>query len=405
MSGAEDLEAIFDRFTNQKNPIFKNRDVMRHTYIPERLPHREEQYRTLAQVLGPVMANETPSNVFLHGKPGSGKTAVTKFVLKVLKDHCEKEKINMMFSYINCQLIDTSYRIFAHLAQDLGKNVPITGLPTDEVYFIFKEALDSKNTVLVVALDEIDLAVKKSPDIFYPLTRINSDLEHSKLSIIGITNDVHFKNRLDPRVKSSLTEQEIVFPPYTAPQLVDILVERAKEGFHEGVVDDAAIGLCAALAAQENGDARRALDLLRVAGELAERQGDKKVTEDHVRKAQEVIERNTVAEVLTTLPIQSKVVLSAIYRLSVENPKEEITTGLLYEEYCSICAKIGLEKLTQRRVGDLINELDMLGMVSSRVVSKGRYGRTKIVSLAVHAEEIRNALEKDYRMSSLLRHE
>ena len=402
MSGAEDLEAIFDRFSKQTNPIFKNRDVLRHTYVPDRLPHREEQYRTLAHVLAPVMANETPSNVFLHGKPGSGKTAVTKFVLNVLKKKAEKENINMMFSYINCQLIDTSYRIFAHLAQDLGKSVPITGLPTDEVFNLFKQALEEKKTMLVVALDEIDLAVRKSPDIFYPLTRINSDLKNSKLSIIGITNDVHFKNKLDPRVKSSLTEQEIVFPPYTAPQLVDILVERAKEGFHDNVVDDAAIGLCAALAAQENGDARRALDLLRVAGELAEREGASRVTEEHVRKALEVIERNTVAEVLTTLPIQSKVILLAIYNLSKEKITEEITTGTLYEEYCNVCSQIGLEKLTQRRVGDLVNELDMLGMVTSRVVSKGRYGRTKIVSLAVHAEEIKNALEKDYRLGTLL---
>ena len=402
MSDTEDLDAIFDKYLQKDNPIFKDRDVLRHTYIPNRLPHREEQYRALARILGPAVAKATPSNAFLYGKTGAGKTAVARFVLSVLKNKAEEQGINVKYAYINCQLIDTSYRVFAHLNDQLGKKVPITGLPTEEVYHIFKNTLEEQATVMIVVLDEVDLLLKKSWDALYTLTRMNSELQNSSLSLIGITNNTKFRDNLDPRIRSSLTEQAIVFPPYTAPQLVDILVERAAIGFNEGVVEDATIGLCAALAAQEHGDARRALDLLRVAGEIAERENAEKVTEEHVRKAQEVIEKNTVSEVLTTLPIQSKVVLDAIYNLSIENNAEDITTGSLYQEYSKICSLIGIEKLTQRRVGDLVNELDMLGMISTQVISKGRYGRTKVVTLSVNAEEIKEALKRDYRLGSLI---
>ena len=71
----------------------------------------------------------------------------------------------------------------------------------------------------MIVLDEIDKLVKKSgDDTLYNLTRINSDLKRSKVSIIGISNDLSFKDFLDPRVLSSLSEEEIVFPPYNAPQ-------------------------------------------------------------------------------------------------------------------------------------------------------------------------------------------
>ena len=148
----------------------------------------------------------------------------------------------------------------------------MTGWPTDQVYAELKNQLEAGGGVLVIVLDEIDKLVKKSgDDTLYNLTRINSDLKNSKVSIIGISNDLSFKDFLDPRVLSSLSEEEIVFPPYNAPQLVDILAQRSDAAFMKDAIAEGVIPLCSALAAQEHGDARRALDLLRISGELADR--------------------------------------------------------------------------------------------------------------------------------------
>jgi orc1/cdc6 family replication initiation protein len=250
-------------------------------------------------------------------------------------------------------------------------------------------------------LDEIDKLVKKSgDDTLYNLSRMNSELERTRISIIGISNDLKFTDFLDPRVKSSLGEEEIVFPPYDATQLQDILQYRADAAFVDKALTDDVIPLCAAFAAQEHGDARRALDLLRTAGELAERDTTDRVKERHVRKAQEKIELDRVVEVVQTLPQQSKIVLFAIISLE-KGDVPAINTGEVYNIYKQICKEIDTDALTQRRVTDLISELDMLGIVNAVVVSKGRYGRTKEISLSVPVEETEAVLLSDSRLGDV----
>ena len=148
----------------------------------------------------------------------------------------------------------------------------MTGWPTDQVYAEFRNALDEEKRVVVIMLDEVDKLVKKGDDVLYNLSRVNSDLLQTRLSLIGISNDLKFTEFLDPRVKSSLGEDEIIFPPYNAEQIRDILEQRAGIAFRPGMLTEEVIPLCSAFAAQEHGDARRALDLLRISGELAERE-------------------------------------------------------------------------------------------------------------------------------------
>jgi cell division control protein 6 len=276
----------------------------------------------------------------------------------------------------------------------------MTGWPTDRVYDAFFEAVDTRERVVVVMLDEIDKLVEKSgDDTLYNLSRMNSDLDNARVSIIGISNDVQFTELLDPRVRSSLGEEDIVFPPYNANQLRDILEQRSEIAFEDDVLSNDVIPLCAAFAAKEHGDARRALDLLRAAGEVAERSKADRVVEKHVREAQERIELNRIVEVVRTLPAQSKVVLYSIIVLARDTPK--MNTGEVYNTYKRVCAEINMDALTQRRVTDLISELDMLGVVNSVVVSKGRYGRTREISLSVPREETKTVILEDSRLAAL----
>jgi len=200
---------------------------------------------------------------------------------------------------------------------------------------------------------------------------------------------------------SSLSEEEIVFQPYKADELLDILCERAKLAFNDGMLLEGALGLCAALAAAEHGDARRALDLLRVAGELAERERAKNVSEGHIRLAEKRIEHDRVFEAIKNLPSHSKSVLCSVYLLSKTGVRR-IVTGEIYEIYCELCEQIGMAPLTQRRVSDLINELDSLGLLNTQVVSMGRYGRTKKIRLSIPSSLFKNVFIDDDRFSRLL---
>ncbi|MDH5816088.1 MAG: ORC1-type DNA replication protein [Candidatus Nezhaarchaeota archaeon] len=395
------IDEIIYRMLSAK--IFKDREKLRPDYVPENLPHREAEINKLAEILAPAVRGVRPSNIFIYGLPGTGKTAVTKYVLRKIEAYAKNHSqgVKLKVAYINCRNENTSYRVLFNLCNYLNEKVPFTGLSTAELFRRFIKALDKERNLLFVVLDEVDFLVKVSgDDVLYKLTRVNTDLHNAKVSIIGITNDLKFIEYLDPRVKSTLGEEELVFRPYTTEELTDILAERAKQAFYEGVLDEAVIPLCASLAAREHGDARRALDLLRVAGEIAEREGSSKVLEDHVRKAYKEIEKDRAVEVIKSMPLHTKLITVAVYL--VKRRKSEATTGEIYETYRGLCKKLLIDELTQRRVSDIINELDMLGIVNAKVVSKGRYGRTKIVNLAISEKALVEGLKNDLRLSSLL---
>jgi cell division control protein 6 len=304
--------------------------------------------------------------------------------------------------YVNCRIAGTEYRVLSSLCNALDVKVPFTGLALGEVFDRFKEGLDQQRKIFIVILDEIDALIKERGDtLLYELTRINETLSHGRTAIIGISNDLRFKEFLDPRVLSSLSEEEIVFRPYDAAELQDILWRRAQLAFSEGALLNSAIALCAALAAAEHGDARRALDLLRVAGELAEREGKSYVSEDNVRQAERRVEHDRIIEVLENLPLHSKLVLCSVYLLGKTKLSYTIT-GDIYGIYCELCDLSGLSSLTQRRVSGLISELDMIGLLNARVVSMGRHGRTKKIRLGIGRSLVRKVFTNNDRFRELL---
>ena len=392
----------------ESKSIFKNRDVLRSTYIPDYLPHRDNEVDALLKILIVALRGDTPSNILIYGKTGTGKTAVTTHVGTEIEKVGAEREIPCQVVYTNCEVIDTQYRLLANLARHFGKKIPMTGWPTDQVYTEFKKALDCKERVVIIILDEIDKLTKKGDDVLYNLSRINATLEHAKVSLVGISNNLKFTEFLDPRVRSSLGEEELVFPPYNADQLSDILQQRAEMAFGSEILDTNVISLCAALAAREHGDARKALDLLRISSELAERDRSKKVQEIHVRRAQSKIESDRFAEVIRTLPTQSKLVLYSIVLLDRSpelirgSGKRIMSTGEVYRIYKRVCDMIDLDVLTQRRITELITELDMLGIVNAIVVNRGRYGMTKEISLDAPPDHIHHVLSDDVRLYPLV---
>ena len=399
----DELDDLFDTFLERQS-IFEDKEVLLLRYFPSKIPHRSEQIKKIGSILAPALRNNKPSNIFIYGKTGTGKTLCTQYTLNKLKEKAESAGTKIRFAYLNCKLkkvADTEYRVIAGLAKALGEKVPITGLPTDEVYNIFINKIDETDQIIIIVLDEIDRLIKKTGDeILYSLIRLNSELKNAKLCLIGISNDVRFIEDIDPRVKSSLGEEEIIFPPYNALELKDILEERSKKAFRKDTIDNAVLAKCAAYAAKEHGDARRALDLLRVAGEVADREGNDIVLMEHIKLAEEKIEINRISELVKTLPNQSKLIIYSIFKL-IEKTNTKLETGEIYEKYKDMCNTNGTSILTQRRISDLISELDMLGLINARLISKGRHGRTREIYSTI-PNDLSNKLKDEIKYELML---
>jgi len=375
---SDPLDIILSNALSGKT-LFKDRNILRSDYVPDNLPYRQDQITTIGQILSPILQDSKPSNLLLYGKTGSGKTAVAKYVLERFQKATIKYGRQISLAYSNARLAGSEYRVLVDLGQSLSLKIPFTGLPLSEVLQRIFNQISQLNLKTIFVLDEIDFLGKHSyDDILYSLTRSNEHLGGGLLTLIGISNDLNFKTFLDPRVLSSLNEEEVLFPPYTVDQLRDILSERVSLAFNKGAVHISTSNLCAALAGSEHGDARRAVDLLRVAGEVAEREAATKVEDKHVRIASQKIDQDRILNAVKTLPLHEKVVLASVSLLSSMS-----TTGEVFDKYQSLAKRISLDPLTQRRVSGLLSELDVQGLINANIINHGRHGRTKRITSLV----------------------
>ena len=391
------IKNLFDEILKLGN-IFKNRDMLKSSYVPDFLPHRDEEIKALAVMLRPALNFETPFNILISGKPGTGKTAATKLISRLFS-----EKSKIIFVYQNAQIVNTQYRVLQNIAENLNEKLPFTGLPTDEVYKKTIKLIDKNRCNLVVTIDEADKL--KNDDVLYTLSRINENLQNSKVSLILVVNNINFIKFSDARIKSSLNLENLLFKPYDANEIIDILQSRAAMALQPNVLDDDVIPFCSALAAQDHGDARKALDLFLMSAELAERCKSNKITTKHVISAYNILEGDKLKEVVSSLTSQSKLVLYSILRIDSINMKKKvsrrITTGEVYNMYDILSKKAGMKVLTQRRVADLITEIESCGIIAARVISKGRGGRTRGIKIASSSKVIMKILKEDDFISSL----
>ena len=389
----------FDKFDRQNNILKGDLSTLTSSHIPENFPHRDRQIGLMVESLSSIIRDSRPSNLLLYGKTGTGKSSVTQYVISKLG---EKAPNSILTCYLNCQTFDSPYSILINVAKSISDAdpIPVSGWPLDRVYSELNARIEKSKRYIVIILDEIDKLVEKNGgDSLYVILKAADESKNSKTSIIGITNDTSFTEKLDSRVKSRLNQESIIFPPYNASELKDILEPRVKNIIKENSIEEAAINLCAAIGAQEHGDARKAIDLMRIAIELAIRENSDCVTTSHVYKSRDRLETDVLKETIRTLPTHTKIVILSCITASEIN-KTNMITGEIYANYKDICKDMKIPPVSSRRVSDLLSDLEDAGLITTTMKSLGRYGRTRFIQLNEKEKEMKKYLFEDEEMAN-----
>lgn len=425
-----------------KPSVFADRNVLSPHYIPGTLPFRDKEIGKIMSAVSPALKGERPRNIFIYGKTGTGKTASVKHVSAKFESHNAAARteaasasssakqtaassrpqadastsgvrgggaaVQARTCYINCRMYNSRYRVIQKIVKELSPSLDSMGFGLAMLYEKMMESLLSSGTHLIAVLDEVDM-VKDLDDLLYTLTRANDELKSGGISIIGISNKLTFKDTLDPRSRSSLCENEMVFAPYTSNQLAAIIEQRAKMGFKPHTVEESAINLSAAITASETGDARYALKLLMKAGEIADDKGIKKITDKEIEDARRAADTEVAFEAISTLPDHQQLVLLAVANLAIDkgkntrlttgSPEEEessLISGEVYEEYAKISRKYRKPRRSSRWYREYLNDLEMLGLITTVDSGAGQRGRTRYIRLGYPASDVRKIVEKNF---------
>jgi len=359
--------------------IFARKELLKVGHVPEsaRIVGRDDEIEAVAAELRPIVRSDPPNNVMIYGKTGTGKSLVARHVTERARRAAESNGVAVGTVYVDCAQHNTQTRVARTTTRSLNEteqtdyDIPRAGIGSGEYYDYLWDILDTAYDSVIIILDEVDRL--EDDDILMQLSRAReSGKADCHLGVIAVSNKIEYRNQLNERVKSSLREEEFVFQPYDANQLREIMKHR-RDAFYDDVLSEDVIPLTAALAAQEHGDARKAIEILRHAGELAERESVETVTESHVRDAQEWAEIDRFEELLRGSTTQVKFILYSLALLTEENPDTEaFSTSRIYDRYRETAAKVGANKLSEHRVYELLKEQAFLGVVESTRTGGGR---------------------------------
>lgn len=398
------------RFKIQKN-IIKNKELLVIGHIPESLDdilHRDTEIDLLTMHFSSYFDGSTPNNLFMYGPTGSGKTLMAKLTINELQKDALADGLKIFSSYINCSDTITNMAVMSNLVKSaisfINPEEEKLRLSYNEYFHYFIKIINSNDCTCIIILDEID-KLQDPNELLYQLCRIKENEYSTKnICIIGISNDLHFKDKLDSRTISSLCETELTIVAYNRDEIFDIVTNRASKALFDNAYDNAILDLIAARSAQQHGDARRALDLLRVSAEIAENNRSLKITDINIKEAEFIINNNKEKISIASLPGQQKIVLLSCMYHFAEQHKHEIESSVAHSTYKSFCKVLDKDAVTKRSFTNYIKELDMYGILEIEKTSRGKSkGVTNIIKSAANISpyEIVAILFDDIMLTSL----
>lgn len=360
------------------NQIFNRRELVTIDHLPteDRIVGRDEQIETVANEIAPLVSGNPPNSIMIYGKTGSGKSLVAKHVATRSEREAARRGNSMTTAYVNCSqakgkadaLQQAGTRINT---PESGVNFPERGLSPNEYYNRIWDVLDNQYDSALLVLDEIDRM--KDDELLMVLSRAReTGSVDTPIGVIAISNKISYREQMSERTKSSFGHNYRVFDPYDAPQLQAILQNRT-DAFQDGVIEEGVLAKAAALGAREHGDARKAMRLLRYAGDYARNNDDTMVRKEHLTEVRATAEAERLRDLISGLPSHTRHVLNGLAAISDKNPQQDwFRTTQVIDAYEMVCRQIGTDTLTKDRVRQLLNELAFLEVTENRLNHQGR---------------------------------
>jgi cell division control protein 6 len=389
------------KIEEQIQSLLQNTIILDRRFLDDEQLDRGEQFRVLDEIFSldvrdaeiqdlsshfaPMFRGGHPVHLSLYGKTGTGKTVTMLYYLNMLQAICRKKNIDMMYTHLDLSTPKPCFRVLNDLAcyLDASKRYK-KGISLDELMGKIEEKMESYRGYFIIFVDEID-HVRRDLDSFLKfLVKRLPQTVALKLVLVFTSNRLNWQDNIDPRIKSFLKINEIFFKPYNAVDLQQILSLRIKKALNQQMVDGGVLEKIAAVSSRTHGDARKAVELLSKSALIAEKEGTK-VTLELVDRALDDIEKDKYVAMIKSSPKQLQAVLYSIISLTARVTKP-VYTGDAYAGYQLFCSKTNLRALTQRAFSDLVSELDMYGFIQARILSHGRYGRTKEITINLPKE-------------------
>ncbi len=370
-----------DRLLSWDESVFRNERVFEIDWVPETFKHRESQLQGLQYALKPAVRGSRPLNAIVRGPPGTGKTTAIHKLFDELRDHQGVHAV-----HVNCQVNSTRYAVFSRLFESIFEyEPPSSGVSFKKLFRQVAERLIDEEEVMVVALDDINYLFYEgeADETLYSLLRAHETHPGAKVGVLTVSSDLGLEliERLDSRVQSVFRPEEIYFPVYDVPEIVEILDERVKRGFYDGVVDAPVTDRVAELTA-EGGDLRVGIDLFRRAGLNAEARASRTVDLEDVEKAYDQSKHVQLSHQLRALSPSEQDLL----RVIADNEGQQ--AGAVYEAFEEETG------LGYTRYSELINKLDQLGVIQAEYTKVDGRGRSRALSLAHDADAVRERLSQ-----------
>lgn len=408
-----------------QNSVFRDKGLLDPDAIidEDRIVGRDQQLDDIITYLRPTLQGNRPPNMLLFGPSGTGKSLIINAVCEQVAELAETQGDRFGVVKINCQTIKSHdravYRLVENAAAEAGveTGVPQSGISTDQKLIRFYEILSEYFDSVIIILDEVDLLIGRQRDpndepayskLLYQLSRASQLGRISgHVSVAGLTNDPRFMEDLDGRAESSFNPQDVVFSDYDANQLQAIL-ERRRDAFHDNVIEDGIISLSSAFAAQDHGDARKAIDLFRKAGEIADRRGEDEIREEHVRNAQKEAERDRTLTQMQGLSTQKKLSLYATATIPIysERNVSTVPSTVAYRVYQYVTEVLDFDEKSRDSYLRYMNEAETYNFVTSEKRGRG-YGSGvhKEYTFVDDPEVVAETLQEDFRLEEVEHHQ
>lgn len=419
-------QSIKGRLQNgAQNSVFRDKGLLDPDAVidEDRIVGRDEQLDDIITYLRPAVQGNRPPNMLLYGPSGTGKSLIINAVCQQVLELANAQGDRFGVIKINCQTIKSHDRAVYRLVENAAAEanieigIPETGISTDQKLNRFYEILTHNFDSVIIILDEVDLLVGRQRDpnddpayskLLYQLSRASQlGRIEGHVSVAALTNDPRFMEELDGRAESSFNPQDVVFPDYDANQLQAIL-ERRRDAYQDEVLEDGIIPLSAAFAAQDHGDARKAIDLFRKAGEIADRQGEDVVCEEHVRDAQKEAERDRTLTQMQGLSTQKKLSLYATASVAVHSQRNlnAIPSTVAYRVYQYITDLLDADEKSRDSYLRYMGEAETYNFVTSEKRGRG-YGSGvhKEYTFIDDPEVVAETLRSDIRLEEIERDE